>query len=692
MFDFPESTNDKPTIMESIYAFLFSKIVILFLYSVVLCLALPQVGSLMIHVSRAIPWSTILKWIANKLCQLLQDQPTIVFAPILWIVLLTTPLWKPDFETPTEDKAPTKFNRRQRRNFAKLLKSSFNPQKEQRRRNVKNHLPFRLRKKFHEDTFKAPDIEAQQYRRDLDELKTRALVLQRQIQRLRTRSSPFLTKVHRNKGEDHKRFFKGKPHYQPVSTDRNPEFFATTSWTTQQRNAAHRIVSHVNLACASTLRMALQAPARMRKALGSTNKSPIIWDSGASISISPDPQDFQDTMRSPGAITQLKGIARGLQIKGQGEVTWAVHDTNGNLRTIKVPAFYVPGIKVRLLSTTSLLQTYKNEMITVEANRLTLSGIPGDSNRGPVMVMVNPQNNLPTSDAFSGQEPFKAADALVATISEVHETNHNLSEAEKELLRWHYRLGHIGFKKIQFLLRTGVLSQTESSRRLHAAACKLTNLPKCAACQYGKQHRRPIPGTTPSSVIRDRTNALKADNVIPGHRISVDHFVCSTRGRLLTSAGKTKTDEMFTGGCIFVDHASGFIHVEMQVNLNTHETLKAKEKFELTCRQYGVTPQEYLADNSKVFTSSEFTRNLSTFSQIMRFAGVGAHHHNGIAERNIRTIMAIARTMMLHAAIHWPSIADATLWPLAVNHAVFLVNHVPDPRTGLCPSDIFTKT
>ncbi|KAI2494287.1 hypothetical protein MHU86_20264 [Fragilaria crotonensis] len=96
------------------------------------------------------------------------------------------------------------------------------------------------------------------------------------------------------------------------------------------------------------------------------------------------------------------------------------------------------------------------------------------------MVLVNPQNNLPTSDAFNGQDPFKAADALVATITEVHETNHNLSEAEKELLRWHYRLGHIGFKKIQFLLRTGVLSQTEASRRLHSAACKLTNLPVCS--------------------------------------------------------------------------------------------------------------------------------------------------------------------------------------------------------------------
>ena len=53
MFDFHEPTNDKSTIMESIYAFLFSKIVILFLYSVVLCLVLPQVGNLMIHMSQS---------------------------------------------------------------------------------------------------------------------------------------------------------------------------------------------------------------------------------------------------------------------------------------------------------------------------------------------------------------------------------------------------------------------------------------------------------------------------------------------------------------------------------------------------------------------------------------------------------------------------------------------------------------
>ena len=52
-------------------------------------------------------------------------------------------------------------------------------------------------------------------------------------------------------------------------------------------------------------------------------------------------------------------------------------------------------------------------------------------------------------------------------------------------------------KKVQFILRSGVVSKTEESRRLQTAACRLTSFPKCAACQYGKQHGSHIPGTTP---------------------------------------------------------------------------------------------------------------------------------------------------------------------------------------------------
>jgi len=185
---------------------------------------------------------------------------------------------------------------------------------------------------------------------------------------------------------------------------------------------------------------------------------------------------------------------------------------------------------------------------------------------------------------------------------------------------------------------------------------------------------------------------MKQDNLYPGQKIAVDHFVCSTTGRLFESRGRTSESEMYCGGCMFVDHATGYLHVEFQRYLNTHETLIAKEKFELMCRDHGVVPQAYHSDNGSSFTSKGFTGKLCDFAQIISFAGAGAHHHNGTAERAIQTVMNMARTMMLHAAIHWPDVADATLWPMAVAHAVYLYNHMPNLDTGISPADLFTKT
>lgn len=149
---------------------------------------------------------------------------------------------------------------------------------------------------------------------------------------------------------------------------------------------------------------------------------------------------------------------------------------------------------------------------------------------------------------------------------------------------------------------------------------------------------------------------------------------------------------MYCGGALFIDHASGLVHVEFQQHLNTHETLRSKELFEAYCRDHGVVVQGYQTDNGSQFTSKGFSGQLATFQQTIRFAGAGAHHMNGTSERSIGTVMSIARTAMLHAAIHWPEVADSSLWPAAVNHAVFLWNHMPDEKTGLSPIDIFTRT
>ena len=398
------------------------------------------------------------------------------------------------------------------------------------------------------------------------------------------------------------------------------------------------------------------SPSQFCSALPNESTFLVIWDLGASILVSYDECNFVGPLKKPGFTMQLKGITRGLWIEGEGHVMWAMHDTDGMLWLIKIPAFYVPKCKVRLLSgMMSLLQMYKDEKIEINETKLTLSGIPSEPTKGTVITWVNPMNNLPTSLSYFYGDTIKATVALTTVISTVDEANSNLTEPE--LICWHCCLGHIGFWKVQFLMRMGVLSQSQNYHKLHMAACKIIHPPQCTACQFRKQKQHPSPGKQ-SSVVRDCDGVLKKDHLLPGQCMSVDHFVFNTKGWLYTSRGKMSPNDMYDGGCIYFDHASGYIHCEHQINLTTHETLQAKEHFEQMCCDYGVIPQTYMSDNGKPVVSRNYEQHLATFKQIQNFAGVGAHHHNGMAECAIQTIMSIARTMMLHATIHWPKHAE----------------------------------
>ena len=130
-----------------------------------------------------------------------------------------------------------------------------------RRRQAVAPLPYRLRKRRHQNASNAPSLGMQTSLRDLDELKTRTLLLQRQTQRLRTPRSPYATNA-LNKGgtgtlDRHTHAQRKKParrpKYHPVPADGAPDAFVPAPWTDQQRNAAHKIISHVNLACTATL-------------------------------------------------------------------------------------------------------------------------------------------------------------------------------------------------------------------------------------------------------------------------------------------------------------------------------------------------------------------------------------------------------------------------------------------------------
>ena len=133
-----------------------------------------------------------------------------------------------------------------------------------------------------------------------------------------------------------------------------------------------------------------------------------------------------------------------------------------------------------------------------------------------------------------------------------------------------------------------------------------------------------------------------------------------------------------------------FVH--FQKRLTSQETLEGKEEYERYCLDNGVLSQKYLTDTGSAFTSNDFTKHLLELKQEIRFTGVGAHHQNAPAECHIGIIMKMARTMMIHVAIHWPAMADPVLLPMAVNHATYLFNHLPDETTGFSPHDKFSRT
>ena len=127
----------------------------------------------------------------------------------------------------------------------------------------------------------------------------------------------------------------------------------------------------------------------------------------------------------------------------------------------------------------------------------------------------------------------------------------NLTAQQKELLHWHFRLGHRDMLATQHLLMGGHLRN--APLKLLAGKCAL---PKCASCQFGKQKRKcatPKFTTLPPSPLFPM---LKTNILHPGQHVFVDHFVCSSPGCLFTGFGKNKQHEMYAGGCLFVDAAS----------------------------------------------------------------------------------------------------------------------------------------
>ena len=100
----------------------------------------------------------------------------------------------------------------------------------------------------------------------------------------------------------------------------------------------------------------------------------------------------------------------------------------------------------------------------------------------------NDDNSIDSTASTSGPEeniidfmPTSNTSRPLSATSIDNDATASASTDEGELLRWHLRLGHLSFNKLQALAQLNVIP-----RRL----AKVQH-PKCAQCIYGKMHCKP---------------------------------------------------------------------------------------------------------------------------------------------------------------------------------------------------------
>ena len=462
---------------------------------------------------------------------------------------------------------------------------------------------------------------------------------------------------------------------------------------------------------------------------------PIVIDTGASCSVTPNIHDFVNTPISPNGISMEGLHGDKTEVLGEGVIRWDIEDVNGIRDHIETYAYFMPKANVRLFSP----QVYMTEQASkgnphcefrldskgttlALANRTELQFPLQQGNNLPIMLThraLHPenkrfsgtvhrrkQNRFANLATFLCSSTFTAMNngAIFNTSSSggiviphqiddspavLQKSNWNLNDAQKELLLWHSRLAHINLQHVQALLAKP--SNKDQKRIISPSNNKSSHCvrPLCEACQYAKQKRR----NPPSTLIRTRPEnegALARNILIPGQRVSVDLYQSSTKGRLPFSFGKEKIENKFTGGAIFVDVATKVIHHTHQYSTTSSESLNSKHSFERFCDSFGVTVKEYIGDNNP-FHSTEWKNDCQNQNQTRMLSGVGAHHQNQV-ERYIQTIMNMSRALMLHFALHWPQAAKPDLWPFAIDHAVYIWNRLPNSLTKLSPLEHFTSS
>lgn len=223
---------------------------------------------------------------------------------------------------------------------------------------------------------------------------------------------------------------------------------------------------------------------------------------------------------------------------------------------------------------------------------------------------------------------------------------------ENDLKTWHDRLGHINQRSLQRMEDCGLIKNTNSESKDFF----------CEACQEGKLHRKPF-------VKREHNKLWKT-----GEMFHSD--VC----------GPMSTESI--GGAkfflTFKDEATNFRTVYfLRHKSDVYEKFKEFERF--INNKFGRSMKVLRTDNGREYCNHQMTQYLKLNGIVMENTAPFSPEQNGKAERDNRTIVESARSMMQAAAL------PKYLWTEAVNIAVYILNRtIPAQGEAVTPFQKWT--
>lgn len=226
--------------------------------------------------------------------------------------------------------------------------------------------------------------------------------------------------------------------------------------------------------------------------------------------------------------------------------------------------------------------------------------------------------------------------------------------ATTNLTVWHERLGHVGKRAIREIAEKGLVSGVSITDK---------NDVFCEPCQMGKSHRLPFN----KKMEHNKKNK-------PGEKMHTD--VC----------GPMSTNSV--GGSryflTFKDETTGYRHVYfMKKKSEVCEKFKIFEK--MIENKFGRKMKTLRSDNGREFCNKELHDYLEKHGIQQETTAPHNPEQNGKAERENRTIVESARTMIIAKNL------PLNLWAEAVNCAVYVLNRTVWTSGAVTPYEAWAE-